>query len=557
MALIWIVDALLDALARGNLSLSAAIAANPHEFSLRLLLVGLVAGFGFLIWRTLRRREQLHDEVQNARRQAEEARAWTEGVLAAIGDGVSIQDTDFRVLFQNQAHRQLVGGDFHGSICYQVYDCRQTICPDCPVAAALADGRVHVLEKNLADPRDGRTHIEIVASPLRDHAGNIVGGVEVVRDISRRKQVEQASVLQAEFLQRLIDTIPNPIFYKDRDGRYLGCNQAFLDFIGTERQGLVGRTVEELAPADLAARYREMDEELLAGGGTQVYEHQVQAADGSQRSVLFSKASYQDVGGGIGGLVGVILDITERQQAEQRIRDLNLALQRQTAELLAGNRELEAFAYSLSHDLQTPLSRVSLAAELLEEKVFSELDETGQFCVVRIREGCDTIEKLIDAMLKLSQVSRRELVREEFDLSGCAREILAGLRQAEPARRVAFSCQEDLRVEGDPQLLRVLLVNLLNNAWKYTAGCSETQISFGCDRQGGAPVFFLADNGVGFDSEKSVGLFEPFRRFHPDEKFPGAGIGLATVKRVVSRHGGQVWADSRPGEGATFFFTLG
>jgi len=540
---------------RNAATLSEAVFGEPHEALLRLLSLLLLCSFGWLLRNSLRENRRLTADLTQALEEASLARQRSDGVLAAIGDGVSIQGTDFRILYQNAAHQELVKGDFVGSFCYRAYDHQEQVCNHCPVARTFADGGIHRLEKHLAG-KEGPSHIEILSSPLRNAAGEIVAGIEVVRDISLSKAATEEATLRTRFLQRLIDTIPNPLFYKDSSGRYQGCNQAFLELHGLTRENVVDRQVEDLAPPDLAAHYRRRDEALFASGGIQCYEEQVCCGDGQVRDFVFSKATYGPEEGPPAGLVGVMVDLTARKQTEREIRQLNLELQRQAAELAASNRELEAFGYSLSHDLRNPLSRVSLAAEILEERAFSQLDETGQYCLVRIREGCDSMAVLSDALLRLSRVTLNELKREEVDLAAAARQIFKGLTMEETGRRSTFIAPADLRVEGDPQMLGVLLENLIGNAWKYTRDEELARIELGRREREDGPVYFLCDNGTGFDMARAGDLFQPFRRLHSQEQYPGAGIGLATVKRVVERHGGKVWAESAPGKGACFFFSL-
>ncbi|AMV72761.1 sensor histidine kinase [Desulfuromonas sp. DDH964] len=540
---------------RNAATLSEAVLGEPHEVLLRLLSLALLLGFGWLFRNSLRKNRRLTADLTRALDEASLARQRSDGVLAAIGDGVSIQGTDFRILYQNAAHRELVQGDFVGRFCYQAYDHQEQVCNNCPVARTFADGGIHRLEKRL-EGKEGLSHIEILSSPLRNAAGEIVAGIEVVRDISLSKAATEEATLRSRFLQRLIDTIPNPLFYKDSAGRYQGCNQAFLDLHGLTREAVVGRQVEDLAPPELAAHYRQQDDALFASGGIQSYEEQVCCGDGQVRDFVFSKATYGPEKGPPAGLVGVMVDLTARKQTEREIRQLNLELQRQAAELAASNRELEAFGYSLSHDLRNPLSRVSLAAEILEERAFSQLDETGQYCLVRIREGCDSMTMLSDALLRLSRLTLSELKREEVDLAAVARRIFKGLTQEETGRQSRFIAPANLIVEGDPQMLGVLLENLIGNAWKYTRDEELARIELGRREREDGPVYFLCDNGTGFDMAQAGDLFQPFRRLHSQEQYPGAGIGLATVKRVVERHGGQVWAESAPGNGSCFFFSL-
>ncbi|WP_052263297.1 sensor histidine kinase [Geobacter pickeringii] len=244
------------------------------------------------------------------------------------------------------------------------------------------------------------------------------------------------------------------------------------------------------------------------------------------------------------------------RRLEEEIRQLNAALERRAADLAAKNRELEAFSYSLSHDLNTPLTKVSVAVQTLQDSYGERLDDTGRFFVRSIVEGSERMEQLIDAMLVLSRVARRELRRDEVDLSALAAEVASELRQAEPQRQVEPVIASGLSATGDPALLRVALHNLFANAWKYTRRAPEPRVEFGALVNDGTTTYFVRDNGAGFDMKDLGRLFKPFQRLHDQEEFPGTGIGLATVQRIIERHGGTITAHSMPDHGATFTFTL-
>ena len=255
----------------------------------------------------------------------------------------------------------------------------------------------------------------------------------------------------------------------------------------------------------------------------------------------------------------------ERLQADMEIRHLNASLedrvQQRTAELKLANQELESFCYSVSHDLRSPLSAVDGFAGLLEMSLESlpesQIDKSLHF-LQRIRSGVVQMGELIDALLSLARLSREPLRREQVDLSALAAELLQSCRERDPARVLESHIEPGLLATGDHRLLRQLLDNLLGNAWKFSAGQPVTRISFGAEPQAkGQPVYVVRDNGAGFNMAHAEKLFGPFQRLHSPSQFEGTGIGLATVQRIVSRHGGRVWGESVVGEGATFRFTLG
>ncbi|HMN01868.1 MAG TPA: ATP-binding protein [Geobacter anodireducens] len=238
--------------------------------------------------------------------------------------------------------------------------------------------------------------------------------------------------------------------------------------------------------------------------------------------------------------------------------DLEERVHQRTADLEVMNRELESFSYSVSHDLRAPLRHLAGFSEALLEDYADRLDGNGRHCLERINGASRRLSQMIDAMLELSRLSRGQVQRERIDLGAMARDILDELRGAEPQRRVTVKIHDAMKAEGDARLVRVVMENLVGNAWKYSrTRRDEALIEVGTRREEEGPVHYVRDNGVGFDMTYADRLFAPFQRLHREEEFEGTGVGLATVQRIVHRHGGRVWAEATPGEGATFFFTLG
>jgi two-component system, sensor histidine kinase and response regulator len=246
--------------------------------------------------------------------------------------------------------------------------------------------------------------------------------------------------------------------------------------------------------------------------------------------------------------------LAESEQAALELAETRAELVR---DLEHKNRELESFSYAVSHDLRAPLRRVESFSRAVLESQGDRLDESGKHFLSRVREASQHMSQLIDDVLYLSRVTRADLREQDVDLSEIAEHVLSRLQEAETQRRVEVKIRPGIIVTGDGQLLKIALDNLLGNAWKFTGNAAESRIEFGMTQVGGETTYFVRDNGAGFDMTYADRLFGPFQRLHAQGEFPGNGIGLATVQRIIHRHGGKVWAEGLAGQGATFYFTLG
>jgi len=256
------------------------------------------------------------------------------------------------------------------------------------------------------------------------------------------------------------------------------------------------------------------------------------------------------------GAVHVLVDITDRKRAEEEIKRLNDDLFVRNDKLEFANKELESFIYSVSHDLRGPLRAISGFSEIMMKDIADKVDEKGKKYLSRIHHGTEKMSRLIDDLLNLSRISRLEIQRKSIDLSQMASSIIADLRETHPGRSAQVDIKKGLTVFADPGLIEIVLSNLLGNAWKFTAKKEHASIEFGTVEQDDKIIYYVRDNGVGFNQEYSGKMFWPFHRLHSESAFEGTGIGLAIVDRIISRHGGKVWAEGLEGKGATIYFSL-
>ena len=363
-------------------------------------------------------------------------------------------------------------------------------------------------------------------------------------------------------LQQLIDNTPAVVYMKRLDDdRYLLVNREWERLFKTPRDEALNLTAHQIHSGKLADSLRDNDLWVVREGkAVQFEESYPNGAGGSMRTYASVKFPVRDNDGQMYAICGISSDITERIIAEEKVRklneDLEVRVRERTADIEAATRELDAFAYSVSHDLRAPLRSLSGFSQALLEDSADVLDDTGKDYLRRIHRNVRNMGQMIDSLLSLSRATRAELSRGAVDLSALAREIAAELSAANPSQDVTVEIADNLRCTGDPQLLRLVLRNLLGNARKFSAKTPDARIDVGQVDIDGERVFFVRDNGAGFDMRYASKLFSAFQRLHSAADFEGTGVGLATVQRIVSRHGGRIYAKAEPGKGATFYFTL-
>ena len=382
---------------------------------------------------------------------------------------------------------------------------------------------------------------------------------ELERNIAERDQAEKSLMENRELLRAVFEGASDAIYAKDTEGRYLIFNHAAELITGKSEAEVLGRDDSFLFPPDQAERIIAKDREIRTQGMTRTVEEHLTNADGDTIVVQATKGPVCDGQGRVIGIFGISRDVTENQRIAQELGLLNEELEERvnerTARLEAAMREQEAFSYSVSHDLRGPLRHINCYAAILDEDFGAELSPEVRGYLDRIRGSSRKMGILIDDLLELSRIGRYELLKSSVDLSELAGSLCQKLQEAEPGRRAEFIIEPGLYVHGDKILLGQMLDNLIGNAWKYAGRRGCARIELGREAGSGRRAFYLRDNGVGFDMAYVDKLFGAFQRLHGAE-FEGSGVGLATVKRIVERHDGDVWAQAAVGQGATFYFTL-
>jgi len=382
----------------------------------------------------------------------------------------------------------------------------------------------------------------------------------IIRDITERKSVEQ-ELRESESRFRLFYE-QAPVAYQSLsdDGCFIDVNRTWLKFMGYTKKQIIGRHFQEILDPDSKPKFDSAFANLKISGDLKGEEIAVIRADGSQIiTAVFGRATYDEFGN-VKQVYAILHDITGQKLAEEKIHRMNEDLEKRvlarTAQLEAANRELEAFSYSVSHDLRAPLRAIDGFSRILSDEYGQELSKDAQHYLERVRDNTRTMSSLIDNLLSFSRLSRQPLKKQPIDPTLLAHQCLDTLREGLDSRPIEINLQTLPPCEADPALLKQVFFNLLSNAIKFSSKNPKPTIEVGCLQENNESIYFVKDNGVGFDMQYAHKLFGVFQRLHRAEDYEGTGVGLAIVQRIIHRHGGRIWALSEPNQGATFCFTL-
>jgi len=406
--------------------------------------------------------------------------------------------------------------------------------------------------------KDGSTFpVSINVLPVLDENGKFLLNRTTMFDVSALHAARTRLEDTLTFLDAIIENIPSMLFVKDAATlRYVRINRSNEKLLGISRDNVIGKNDFELFPKEQAESFTEMDRKVLASGEMMTTEESLYTPKG-RRVQYARKLVVPDAAGNPLYLLGITDDITAQKTAEEAIRALNANLEARAEQLQTANKELESFSYSVSHDLRAPLRAIAGFSRIFEEDYSERLDDEGRRLLKVIRDNSLRMGILIDDLLAFSRLGRQALTTQKIDMKGLATTVVDELRNSGIESNVTIG--ELPHARADPALLKQVWVNLLSNAIKYSGKNPSPKIDVGFQpaaEKNEAPVYFVKDNGVGFDMQYQNKLFGVFQRLHRDDEFAGTGVGLAIVHRVVTRHGGKIWADAALGKGATFYFTL-
>jgi PAS domain S-box-containing protein len=501
-------------------------------------------------------------------REREELLLKLESVLESINEGVVISDLEGNLLTMNQEALRLHRFEGVEEIRSRYEEYQEMLelhaidgtllAPDqWPLGRAIRGEKFVDCEVQVTNRKKGVSRfLSYSGAPVRQKSSEkVILAVITFRDITEAKRMEAELRIATAQLSTITEHLPIAVTRCDAERRYRWVSPEFSRWLGKPVEEISGRLMTEVLGEHAYRTLLPFVEKVLAGERVE-FDLPVSYNGRGKRWVTGIYTPIRDLAGRVDGWVGVIFDVTERKQLEEQIRILNRNLETRVSELEDANQELAAFNHMVSHDLRRPLNTIGTSCQALEMLCGNIMNDECREYVRIAMNNVSGMSALIEALLKFSRSTQGELRREPVDLGEMARKVIRDVVVTEPHRKVSFVIAEPMEVLGDPNLLQSVMENLIGNAWKYTHGREEALIEIGSIESGGETAYYVRDNGPGFDMSFVDQLFLPFKRLPEAQSVRGFGIGLATVDRIVRRHGGRVWAEGTPGKGATFYFTL-
>jgi PAS domain S-box-containing protein len=500
-------------------------------------------------------------ETKRKVQQLQDALDYSENIISTIREPLIVLDADLRIITANPAFYQKFSVTPQETQGKHIYELSKGIW-NIPELRELLE---EILPKNNSFdnfeispelPGLGRRIMLLNACRIEDRGIKSKKVLLVMEDITDHQKLEHDIEASELRYRRLFETAQDGILIIGaKSGEIMDANPFLLKMLGYPKQDLLGKKLWELGFIRDKAASREAFQILQDKGYVRYEDLPLETKDGNPMDVEFVSNVYRIDGEQV--IQCNIRNITERKQTEREISKLNENLVRRTNEAELVNQELEAFSYSVSHDLKAPLRSISGFSDVLLEDYSTNFDKQSKQYLQKIKDASVHMAKLIDDLLVLAKVTSIEINFGKVNLSELAKEVIGELQYADPDRKVKVEIVPNLMAYGDRNLLSIVLTNLLGNAWKFSSKVAKPRIELGITEQNGKPTYFIRDNGAGFDMEYADKLFKPFQRLHMASEFDGTGIGLSLVQRIIHRHGGRVWAEGKVGEGATLYFTLG